>query len=517
MDFLNNEDSEEKGKSFLPLTKCDAQAPTFGKNGGNGCANENVIYIIAREFSISNIWAHALFFARCGFKVFPLLERSKRPLIKEWPEKATNYEAIILQWAATYPENNFALLTGTGWFVLDFDPRGATGGEQDGAADEVGYEPLNIGEELQRVQAKLGWFEPGTLVKTGRGFQLYCSADGFDIRNDHEKRLTDKVDVKGSGGYVVGPGSIHPNGRQYEFVDLHTLEDGIKLTKLLPAALQYIVSLQGGRRTIGADDETCVRKASNQKSKVPGNALDYVKPIAVGARNDTLFKIACHYREVNGLQANDIYRILRDIIQTDCEKPLDDSELMSIVASSCKYPAGRPRTEIEEQQSQESFSEDVLDLFQANRLIELFRLNVQKFHVGDENVTELLMLSVASMSVKNTNGLQPKLSGDSGMGKTHSTKTVLHLMHPTIYVTASFSSKALFYDKETLRPKMVIFSDDVNLAPDVEETVRAAMTNWDSPTERITLDGKRNPITLSVPPRIVFGLLASAPNRRFSF
>jgi hypothetical protein len=53
---------------------------------------------------------------------------------------------------------------------------------------------------------------------------------------------------------------------------------------------------------------------------------------------------------------------------------------------------------------------------------------------------------------------------------------------------------------------MVIFSDDVNLAPDVEETVRATMTNWDSPTERITLDGKRNPITLSVPPRIVFWL-----------
>ena len=120
---------------------------------------------------------------------------------------------------------------------------------------------------------------------------------------------------------------------------------------------------------------------------------------------------------------------------------------------------------------------------------------MQKFHVGDEAVTELLMLSVASLSVKNTNGLQPKLSGESGMGKTHGTKTVLHLAHQTIYRAASFSSKALFYD-DTLRPKMVIFSDDVNLAPEVEETVRAAMTNWDSPTERITLDSKRNHITL---------------------
>ena len=53
---------------------------------------------------------------------------------------------------------------------------------------------------------------------------------------------------------------------------------------------------------------------------------------------------------------------------------------------------------------------------------------------------------------------------------------------------------------------MVIFSDDVNLAPEVEETVLAAMTNWDSPTERITLYGKRNPITLSLPPRVAFWL-----------
>jgi hypothetical protein len=78
-------------------------------------------------------------------------------------------------------------------------------------------------------------------------------------------------------------------------------------------------------------------------------------------------------------------------------------------------------------------------------------------------------------------------------------------MHPTMYLAASFSSKALFYD-DTVHPKTVIFSDDVNLAPDVEQTVRAAMTNWDSPTEHITLDGKRNPVTLSLPPRVAFWL-----------
>jgi hypothetical protein len=505
MNFLNNKDSEDKRKSSLPLTKCDAQAPIFGKNGGNCSANENVSHIIAQEFSISTIWAHAVFFARCGFKVFPLLKRSKRPLIKEWPEKATNDEAIIVQWAETYPENNYALLTGNGWFVLDFDPRGATGGGQDGAADEAGYVPLDIDEELQRVQTKLGSFEPGTLVKTGRGFQLYCSADGFDIRNDHEKRLTDRVDIKGSGGYVVGPGSIHPNGQRYEFVDPCTLEDGIKLTKLSPAALQYIVSLQGGGRTIGADDESCARDVNSADKKTCVSALNYGKPIPEGARNDTLFRIACHYREVNGLEANEIFQILRGINKADCEAPLGDSELMTIAVSSCSYSTGMPRNAVKQLSTTEPCSDDVLALFEGNKFITLYRRNVQKFHVGDEPVAELLAVSVASMSVKNTKGTQPKLSGESGMGKTHISQTALHVMPPEIYRIASFSSKALFYDK-TLRPKMVILSDDRNLAPDVEETVRAGMTNWDSPTVHITLDGKRNPVTLSLPPRVVFWL-----------
>ncbi|MGZ4852636.1 MAG: hypothetical protein ACXV3D_05550 [Halobacteriota archaeon] len=163
---------------------------------------------------------------------------------------------------------------------------------------------------------------------------------------------------------------------------------------------------------------------------------------------------------------------------------------------------GRSAAEINER---EAATAAVLDLFQDNRLIKLVVKNVQKFHVGDLNVTELLMLSVVSVSVKNTSGIQPKLSGESGMGKTHSTRTMLHLMPPQIYRAASFSSKALFYDK-TLRPKMVIFSDDVNLAPEVEDTVRAAMTNWESPTEHKTLDSNRNSVTVSLPPRIAFWL-----------
>jgi hypothetical protein len=151
----------------------------------------------------------------------------------------------------------------------------------------------------------------------------------------------------------------------------------------------------------------------------------------------------------------------------------------------------------------DAFDAEVLQLFRDNRFVELVRKNVQKFHVGDWNVAELEMLSVASQSVVNTDGIQPKLSGESGKGKTHVSRTVLHLLDPSMYRAASFSSKVLFYD-DTLKPKTVIFSDDVNLNEDAEEIVRAAMSNWYEPTQRMTLDSKRNAVTLSLPPRISF-------------
>jgi hypothetical protein len=433
------------------------------------------------------IWSNALFMASQGLKVFPLRKGSKEPLLIGWQEEATDNEVAILGWGQSYPDNNYGILTGQEFFVLDFD------------LDELD----DIDLEIQKVQEKLGPFEVGTLIKTGRGYHLYCSADGFDIRSNSQKRLTDKVDIKGAGSYVVGPGSIHPNGQRYEFVDPCAFQDGIRLTKLSHAALHYIVSLQGTQRAIGADDETCLRGTNSSENRVSGGALDYAKPIPKGERNNTLFRIGCYHREVHALEPHEIYQILRGISETECEIPLPDYELKTIAESCSEYPPGEPRNEIVQSEPDEQLSKEAQDLFQGNELIELVRRNVQKFHVGDWNIAELLMLSVASQSVINCAGIQPKLSGESGKGKTHVSQAVLHLLDPSMYRAASFSSKALFYD-DTLKPKTVIFSDDVNLNPDVDEIVRAAMSNWEQPTQRMTLDSKRNPITLSLPPRISF-------------
>ncbi len=202
----------------------------------------------------------------------------------------------------------------------------------------------------------------------------------------------------------------------------------------------------------------------------------------------------------------ELLRHLKNLVARNKENqsPFHKSELQGIAQThDCLAPDGSARGAYAPESG--AVATEVLNLFKDNRFVELVRKNVQKFHVGDWNVADLEMLSIASLSVVNTSGLQPKLSGESGKGKTHAAKSMLHLIHQSIYKAASFSSKALFYDK-TLTPKSIIFSDDVNLSEDVDEIVRKAMSNWDTLTQHITLDSQRKPTTLTLPPRIVFWL-----------
>ena len=65
-------------------------------------------------------------------------------------------------------------------------------------------------EELERIT---------TVVKTGRGIHVYFKTDKpiktFNIKDDRGREV---ITVKGEGGYVIAPPSLHPSGKHYEFI-----------------------------------------------------------------------------------------------------------------------------------------------------------------------------------------------------------------------------------------------------------------------------------------------------------
>jgi hypothetical protein len=126
-----------------------------------------------------------------------------------------------------------------------------------------------------------------------------------------------------------------------------------------------------------------------------------------------------------------------------------------------------------------------------------------RLHIGDTGIGKVLLLSIACQSVLNSEGLQPKLSGSSGKGKTHAAKTVLHLVPDVGYkLEGSLSAKSLFYHPN-LQAGTVVFSDDVRINDDLEDTLKRSMTNFQQKTHHITvINGKSK--TLEIPERITW-------------
>lgn len=128
-----------------------------------------------------------------GFSVIPVQPRGKLP-IGSWKafQRQRANPGQVKQWAAR--ESNVGIVTGevSGIFVLDIDNEAAmTEARKRGLPDTVTARTANGLHFYFR--------HPGEPVKTCKGFPF----PGADIRGD--------------GGFVVAPGSVHPDGPRYEW------------------------------------------------------------------------------------------------------------------------------------------------------------------------------------------------------------------------------------------------------------------------------------------------------------
>lgn len=146
----------------------------------------------------------ALKYAEMGLAVFPLKPKDKRPATENGCKAATTDRQQIEAWWGKYPSYNIGMATGSisgGLVVIDLDI--------DENKGINGYESLI---EWQRENGELP--ETWTSI-TGRGGYHLLYKDGASNRN--RAGLYEGVDIRGEGGYIVAPPSIHPNGRRYEW------------------------------------------------------------------------------------------------------------------------------------------------------------------------------------------------------------------------------------------------------------------------------------------------------------
>lgn len=134
-----------------------------------------------------------------------------------------------------------------------------------------------------------------------------------------------------------------------------------------------------------------------------------------------------------------------------------------------------------------------------------FILNThQSIHVGDGITAKVLVTSIGSQSVLNSEGIQPKGTGESGKGKSHSFMSMLHLVPKEYAVRTTLSDKAIFH--MDIKPGSIIFSDDTVLSQRLEGTIKRATSNFQEGDIHTTLDKDHKLKELHFPGRVVWWL-----------
>lgn len=258
---------------------------------------------IGRMSEYPSMYDAAIEYAKKGFAVFPLKYRDKVPLTRNGCKDATTDAAQIKAWWQKYPNANIGLATGSvsqNVFVIDLDI------DEDRGID--GYHSL---EDWQREH---GDFPETWTAITGRGgYHLYYRGNG-KIKN--RAGIIDGVDIRGNGGYVVAPPSIHKNGNRYEW---EYSPDEFEIAKA-DNNVEYFLS---------HDDQK------------HGTAFTMPNIVAAGQRNQMLFRFAC-MMQAKGASDQSVFAATMAENESSCSPPLTEQEVRIIVSSATKYDKGKP-------------------------------------------------------------------------------------------------------------------------------------------------------------------------------
>jgi len=258
----------------------------------------------------------ALEYAARGCRVFPVTPGQKKPpLVIAWPKRATEDAATIREWWQKWPDANVGIATGkaSGFFALDIDPRHGGDGTLADLEARHGTLPLT-------VEAKTG----------GVGRHVLFSCPAVKVPNSTGK-IGPGLDIRGEGGYIVAPPSVHPSGGVYSWdCDRHPDE-----VDLAPAPGWLLDAIASDSRPADADPESAPASPATP-------ALDALRRIPEGQRNDRIRFAACSDR---GRGASDeALQIGCRGAAARCAPRFPVAEADRIAACVARYPAGLPYT-----------------------------------------------------------------------------------------------------------------------------------------------------------------------------
>lgn len=288
----------------------------------------------------------ALRLAKLGLYIAPLLPGSKAPYSGEsWSNMKSRDEDVITGWFRDRPGMNYAVTPGDEFVIIDLDVKPAKG-----EPGKPGYRPAKDGiTDLDEIAAMDGDYSSHMATLTVRtpsgGYHRYFRAP-FPVANAHT--LPKSIDVRGTGGYVVGPGchtDHNPVDNTFEGdYEVTLAHDIMPLPEYLHSRIQHWVP--PSRRPSYEDSVTVV----DGKAFVDGVQLD--EPVMVGRAkewlerakpavegqngNATTFATFAWLRE-HGISMDMAFQLVREVYNPRCQPEWSVEELAQLCENAYKY------------------------------------------------------------------------------------------------------------------------------------------------------------------------------------
>lgn len=257
---------------------------------------------------------HALAMAARGLRVFRLARGSKKPIRDvSWSRTATVDETIATElWTEPF---NLGVAGGRGHFMLDVDRKPNRNGQATLDAWEM------LGDELP----------PTLTVSTPNGGRhLYFRGDaGLSVDG-----LGPGLEIRGDGGYVVGPGSTF-EGKRYEIVDDRPIAEA-------PPWLMRRIAALPKRTERAGDTPLAPLDEPEQVSEAAAWLRDDAPPALQGqAGNHTTYTVAAHLRDM-ALSEPTACSLLARHYNPRCEPPWSGEEIERITENAYRYGRNAP-------------------------------------------------------------------------------------------------------------------------------------------------------------------------------
>lgn len=295
----------------------DAGTHALADEGRESMPPENVgslSMLSARVFAKRHGWwivrLYGVVAGRCECGDDECRHVGKHPRTRRGVKHGSSDDAQLGEWWSAHPNSNLGIATGarSKIFVLDVD----------GARDGV--------RALAELEERYGPLPETVRAVTGRGEHVYFQHPGWRVQNTSDK-LARGLDIRGDGGLVVAPPSLHATGVRYRWKDGHDP----RVIAVAPAPDWLLDKLRPARAR--SDRENGHVRHDAPGAFAYGFVLDGVPK---GSRNWSIFRMASSLRGLG--TPPKLIEALALHAAKNCSPPLLEREALTSARSAMRYP-----------------------------------------------------------------------------------------------------------------------------------------------------------------------------------